>query len=35
MADICNTLKALIADVEDKSKNARFFLLLDRRSSWF
>jgi hypothetical protein len=35
MAQIVETVKGLLQHVEAQSKKARFFLLLDRRSSWF
>ncbi|TFJ88672.1 hypothetical protein NSK_000241 [Nannochloropsis salina CCMP1776] len=35
MAEVCEALKVLLAGVEERSKKARFFLLMDRRSTWF
>lgn len=32
---VCEALKVLLAGVEERSKKARFFLLMDRRSTWF
>lgn len=35
MLQVCESLKVLLAGVEERSKKARFFLLMDRRSTWF
>lgn len=35
MSQVCEALKVLLAGVEERSKKARFFLLMDRRSTWF